>query len=82
MKEVGDLVTNPTLASTLEAIAENGTSAFYNPGKIAQSIIDTVTEAGGIMTLEDLQNYDVWMREPLQTEFNGNNPQRLYLASE
>lgn len=72
IKKVGDLVTRPALAETLEAIAVNGTDAFYKDGKIAQSIVDTVNASGGIITLEDLEKYDVRMETPLQTEFNGN----------
>ena len=76
---------NPTLAKTLEAVAANGSSALYGPGSIAQSIVDTVTAFGGIMTLEDLQRYDVRVVEPLQAEFNGKyrisrNFQGIYIS--
>ena len=70
-KEVGDIVTIPALADTLEAIAEGGADAFYMNGTIARSIIDTVNASGGIMTLEDLRTYAVKMEEPVQTQFNG-----------
>ena len=70
MKVAGDWVTFPQLGDTLEAISMRGPDAFYS-GEIAQSIIDTVSETGGIMTLEDLRRYAVKMEEPLRAQYNG-----------
>ena len=71
MKVEGDLVTFPELADTLEAISQNGTDAFYADGRIAQSIVDTVSASGGIMTLEDLHTYTVREEEPLRAQYDG-----------
>lgn len=70
MLKAGDNLTRPDLAETLEAIALGGADAFYS-GPIAQSIVDTVSEEGGIITLQDLQNYTVKMEKPLETQFDG-----------
>jgi gamma-glutamyltranspeptidase/glutathione hydrolase len=55
---------NPAYAATLAAIAEEGPSAFYS-GSIAADIITAVTEGpdGGAMTLQDLQDYKVAVRD-------------------
>lgn len=70
-KKTGDLVLRPNLAATLETIAANKTDAFYRDGEIAQSIIETVSSSGGILTLEDLTSYQVVMETPLKTQFHG-----------
>jgi gamma-glutamyltranspeptidase/glutathione hydrolase len=70
-KVVGDVVMRPALADTLEAIATGGSDAFYMDGGIAQSIVDTVSASGGIITLEDLRTYAVRMEEPVQAQFKG-----------
>ncbi|RAI03941.1 gamma-glutamyltransferase [Acuticoccus sediminis] len=64
----GDTLKLPVLAGTLQAIADNGPSAFYE-GEIAQGIVDAVTERGGRMTLEDLGNYEAKLREPVHGTF-------------
>ena len=59
------------MADTLEAIAkEGGADAFYT-GDLAQSIVETVEDGGGILTMEDLGNYTVKMETPLSTQFEG-----------
>lgn len=55
---VGSISTRPTYADTLEAVAEHGPDAFYN-GKIAQDIVKTVRERGGVMSLEDLASSSI-----------------------
>ncbi|MFN3312338.1 MAG: gamma-glutamyltransferase [Hyphomonas sp.] len=58
--------TNPAYAATLAAIAQEGPSAFYR-GSIAAEIVAATNEGpdGGALTLEDLANYKVAVREPL-----------------
>jgi gamma-glutamyltranspeptidase/glutathione hydrolase len=59
----GDLLKNPEYANTLEAIAKEGTIAFYN-SNIAKEIVYAVNadpHPGG-MTLEDLKNYNTVLR--------------------
>ncbi|XP_034025322.1 gamma-glutamyltransferase 5a [Thalassophryne amazonica] len=54
----GDIVKFEKLADTLEIIANQGADAFYT-GKIAESLIQNIQEAGGTLTLEDLASYQV-----------------------
>ncbi|MCK8061070.1 MULTISPECIES: gamma-glutamyltransferase [unclassified Fusibacter] len=68
--EVGDIYTNEKLAHSLERISNEGESAFYT-GEIAQAIVDSVNADGGVMSLEDLANYEVKVREPIVGSYRG-----------
>jgi gamma-glutamyltranspeptidase / glutathione hydrolase len=69
--EIGALITQPDLAKTLEALARQGSQAFY-AGKTAQAIGATVKAAGGVLTAADLAAYKVRWREPLETSYRGH----------
>ena len=64
---IGTILKNPAYAATLRRLANEGAAAFY-AGEIAQDIVDTVrshpTNPGDI-TLADLANYRVEIREPV-----------------
>jgi gamma-glutamyltranspeptidase/glutathione hydrolase len=51
-------------AETLEEIASQGSDALYY-GKIGKKIIDYMEENGGILTMEDLEEYEIIKRNPL-----------------
>ena len=68
--EIGDVITNPDLADTLEKIAKGGKDAFYT-GEVAQAIVDEVASYGGVMTLEDLAAYEPVIREPVKGTYHG-----------
>ncbi|MCC7327490.1 MAG: gamma-glutamyltransferase [Burkholderiales bacterium] len=64
---VGTTLRNPAYARTLRAIAAGGADAFY-AGEIAHDIVDTVDRHPfnpGDITLADLANYRVVVREPV-----------------
>lgn len=63
--EPGELFRNPELASTFRTIAASGIAAFYK-GKIARTIVQAVREKGGMMTPEDLENYEAREVPPLK----------------
>ena len=65
---VGDTLRYEALANTLEKIAVHGSSAFYE-GEIAEQLVDYLQKKGGIITLEDLKNYQAIWREPLVFEY-------------
>ena len=51
---IGDVVRHPTLATTLEKIAEGGLQAYQDLGlKLAEDI----QRVGGIITHEDIKGY-------------------------
>ena len=63
----GDSLKQADLAKTLSIIKEKGRSGFYE-GEIAHSIINTISE-NGVMTIEDLKNYQAIWREPISYNF-------------
>jgi gamma-glutamyltranspeptidase/glutathione hydrolase len=64
----GHRIIQEDLASTLEAIAQRGNNGFYS-GEIAARLVEGVTAAGGIWSLDDLADYKVVEREPLRGEY-------------
>lgn len=54
--ESGELYKNLKLARTLRTIAEQGGDAFYE-GPLAKSLVQDIRDAGGIITEDDLKNY-------------------------
>ena len=66
----GELLQNPALAETLEEIAENGADALYK-GRIAENLVKDVRDAGGILTLNDMQSYKAVLRTPVSANVSG-----------
>ncbi|XP_009925328.1 glutathione hydrolase 1 proenzyme [Haliaeetus albicilla] len=58
----GDIIKMPKLANTYETIASEGADAFYT-GSLAKQIIDDIRGAGGIVTLDDLRDYNATVIE-------------------
>ena len=68
--ETGELFQNPDLAKTLKMIAENGKDAFYK-GEVAEAFVETVQKYGSVMTLKDLEAYEIKVREPVRSTYRG-----------
>jgi gamma-glutamyltranspeptidase/glutathione hydrolase len=68
----GETLVQKDLADSLAAIARDGARAFYQ-GPIAEKIVASVRDAGGIMTLEDLRNYRAVERVPLRGRYRGHD---------
>ena len=66
----GEILVQEDLASTLRELSKNGPDAFYS-GKIAQLIVEEMERNGGLITLEDLKNYNVAERQPLVGSYKG-----------
>lgn len=69
--EIGALIRQPELANTLTLLAKQGPNAVHR-GRIARAIADTVKKAGGVLTAEDLEAYEVRWREPLEGSYRGH----------
>ena len=69
-KRAGEMFTNKMMADAYEKISEDGPDAFYK-GDIAQNIVDSTQARGGILTLDDLTNYEVTIDEPFKFEYRG-----------
>ena len=65
---LGDTITRRRYADTLETIAQRGPDVFYT-GPIAQATIATLQAHNGTMTMEDLKNYTVALREPAMIDY-------------
>src|SRR3954466_13589565 len=58
------------LAETLTAIAQTGPRAFYE-GAIADKIVTAVRAGGGLMTRDDLKNYQAIEHAPIRGRYRG-----------
>jgi gamma-glutamyltranspeptidase / glutathione hydrolase len=64
----GDTFKQPELAATLKRIAKNGAAEFYR-GETAQMIVDDMKRMGGLITLEDLAQYQPKVRQALHANY-------------
>lgn len=68
--EVGEVLRQPRLAETLGLLVEEGSDHFYR-GAFAQRMVDTVQAAGGVLTRQDLEDYEVRWMEPARGTYRG-----------
>jgi gamma-glutamyltranspeptidase/glutathione hydrolase len=64
----GDTIKNIKFAETLSKISKLGPEVFYG-GEIGEMIVNSVNKIGGIMTLNDLENYESVWREPIKFKY-------------
>ncbi|MFD2568310.1 gamma-glutamyltransferase [Pseudotenacibaculum haliotis] len=65
----GDVIKQPNLAETLERISKNGRDEFYK-GETAKKLVAFIQSKGGIMTEEDLANYEAKWRTPITFQYD------------
>lgn len=66
----GQLLRLPQLASTFRAVTEGGAAAFYG-GAIADAMVRTVQEAGGVLTHEDLKAHTSTWGDSITHDYRG-----------
>ncbi|WP_226597268.1 gamma-glutamyltransferase [Marinobacter nauticus] len=66
----GEVFRQPELADTLQRIAEQGVKGFYE-GETAQLIVAEMQRGEGLITLEDLRNYEPAVRQPVHGTYRG-----------
>ena len=66
----GDRLVQTDLANTLQAIARDGASAFYD-GPIAAAIAEDSSRHGGILTARDFSSYRITESAPLACAYRG-----------
>lgn len=71
---VGQMVRLPTLGKTLEAIASEGKSYFYE-GEFAQRLCEHVQKYGGWLEPSDLSGFEAEWVNPIYADYHGT---RLY----
>jgi len=74
---IGDRMSNPELAATLERLAHNGIAEFRE-GATAHMLAKGMADGGGWMTLDDLQSYEPRSHKPLFAKWN---QYEIYTAS-
>lgn len=66
----GDRIVQPDLARTLQRVAQDGATGFYE-GATGAALVAGSVAGGGIWTLDDLRRYRVVERRPTVTWFRG-----------
>jgi len=66
--KVGDTLGQPELAATLKRIAQKGPDEFYK-GETAQMLAGDMAAMGGLITLDDLAQYQPKVREVLRANY-------------
>jgi gamma-glutamyltranspeptidase / glutathione hydrolase len=64
------ILKQPDLANTLKQLAKSGRSGFYG-GEIADKLVNGVRKAGGVWSLQDLDDYKVVERKPIKGSYHG-----------
>jgi len=70
LKRVGEHMQNPELAETLTRIANGGWESFYR-GDIAEEIAADMKNNGGLLSSEDLAQYQTTRTDPLRGTYRG-----------
>ncbi len=68
--QAGEILQQKDLANSLKRISQQGVAGFYQ-GYTAQQIADSVAQAGGIMSVADLNNYQAVERQPVTGTYRG-----------
>lgn len=68
--KAGQIFKQPELAKTLQRIADNGNSDFYQ-GETARLLVAEMKRGDGLITAEDLASYKASWREPMITSWRG-----------
>lgn len=66
----GETYKRKDLARTLKKISRDGKAGFYE-GEIARLIADEMRTNGGLVTQDDLANYSIKVRQPVQGTYRG-----------
>ena len=66
------ILRNPALAKALRLLQKDGRNAFYR-GDIAAAIVRKVQAGGGVMTRNDLEEFQSEWVEPISTSYHGYN---------
>lgn len=68
--KAGDILKQPELAATLIRIRDKGAAGFYE-GETAKLIVEEMQRGHGMITYDDLKNYTVKERTPIEFNYHG-----------
>ena len=68
---IGAVLRQPALANTLRRIALNGPEGFYS-GAVADDIVETLRNAGGLHTLDDFRNHKTEITQAVRTSYRNH----------
>ncbi|MAI91590.1 gamma-glutamyltransferase [Ponticaulis sp.] len=66
----GEILVQEDLAWSLEQIGQYGAAAFYE-GELAEMIVADQEANGGLITMQDMADYEAELREPLRFDYRG-----------
>ncbi len=66
----GDVLVQTRAADTLEALLNEGNEYFYR-GPFAEEMVKTVQDAGGVLTMDDMEAYEARWQEPSTGTYRG-----------
>src|SRR6476469_3056784 len=69
--EPGEIFRQPELARTLERIAANPKSSDFYKGAMSRELAAEIQRGGGLITAEDLAEYEVKERQPIKGTYRG-----------
>jgi gamma-glutamyltranspeptidase/glutathione hydrolase len=78
--KAGDLLIQKDLAKTLIRIRDFGEKGFYE-GETAKAIVAEMKRGNGIISLDDLKNYNTKIRKPMIFDYKGNEVVSMALPS-
>ncbi len=68
--KVGDVIVRSDYARTLEEIASGGADVLYG-GHLGEMVAEDMAANGGLVTLDDLTEYRIHLREPVRGTYRG-----------
>jgi gamma-glutamyltranspeptidase/glutathione hydrolase len=68
--QAGELFQQPELAATLESVASQGAEYIYT-GSWGKKFVETLRNEGGLISLDDMANYEVIWSQPASTNYHG-----------
>ena len=66
----GDRIKNPDYADTLRLIATEGSDILYR-GSLGEIVVADMSANGGLLTMQDLAQYQIHPREPVEGTYRG-----------
>ncbi len=70
--KAGDTLYQPELAATILRIQQKGKAGFYE-GETADLIVKEMKNSKGVISLEDLKNYNPKFRKPIEFDYRGHH---------